>query len=84
MASEVYKLDSVFNQARELGSNWVQGLPLDAGERLIARLREVTPEQVKAVAQKYFGDDQLTVAILRPQPLDNSRKPRTPPSGARH
>ncbi len=84
VASEVYKLDSVFNQARELGSNWVQGLPLDAGERLIARLREVTPEQVKAVAQKYFGDDQLTVAILRPQPLDKSRKPRTPPPGARH
>ena len=31
------------------------GLPLDAGERLIARLRAVTPEQVKAVAAKYFG-----------------------------
>ena len=84
VASEVYKLDSVFNQARELGSNWVQGQPLDAGERLIARLRAVTPEQVKAVAQKYFGDDQLTVAILRPQPLDKTRKPRTPPAGSRH
>ena len=84
VASEVYKLDSVFNQARELGSNWVQGQPLDAGERLIARLRAVTPEQVKAVAQKYFGDDQLTVAILRPQPLDKTRKPRTPPPGSRH
>ena len=84
VASEVYKLDSVFNQARELGSNWVQGQPLDAGERLIARLRAVTPEQVKAVAQKYFGDDQLTVAILRPQPVDKSRKPRTPPAGSRH
>jgi zinc protease len=84
VASEVYKLDSVFNQARELGSNWIQGLPLDAGERLIARLRAVTPEQVKAVAAKYFGDDQLTVAILRPQPPDKNRKPRTPPPGSRH
>ena len=84
VASEVYKLDSVFNQARELGSYWVQGQPLDAGERLIARLRAVTPGQVKAVAQKYFGDDQLTVAILRPQPVDKSRKPRTPPAGSRH
>ena len=87
VASEVYKLDSVFNQARELGTYWVQGQPLDAGERLIARLRAITPEQVKAVATKYFGDDQLTVAILRPQPLDTSlapRKPRTPPPGSRH
>jgi zinc protease len=84
VASEVYKLDSVFNQARELGSNWVQGLPLDADEQLIARLRAVTAEQVKAVAGKYFGDDQLTVAVLQPQPLDKTRKPRTPPLGARH
>ncbi len=84
VASEVYKLDSVMNQARELGSYWVQGLPLDAGERLIARLRTVTAAQVQAVAAKYFGDDQLTVALLRPQPLDPQRKPRTPPAGARH
>jgi len=84
VASEVYKLDSVFNQARELGSNWVQGLPLDADEQLISRLRAVTAEQVKAVAGKYFGDDQLTVAVLQPQPLDKTRKPRTPPVGARH
>ena len=34
----------VFNQARELGSHWVQGLPLDANERLIARLRTVTAD----------------------------------------
>jgi zinc protease len=76
VASEVYKLDSVMNQARELGSYWVEGLPLDAGERLIERLRGVTAEQVKAVAAKYFGDDQLTVGILRPQPIDPNRKPR--------
>ena len=84
VASEVYKLDSVMNQARELGNAWAIGLPLDANERLIARLREVTAAQVQAVAQKYFGDDQLTVALLRPQPLDPNRKPRTPPAGSRH
>ena len=84
VASEVYKLDSVFNQARSLGNYWIQGLPLDAGEQLIARLRKVTAAQVQAVAQKYFGDDQLTVATLRPQPLDKTRKPRLPVAGARH
>ena len=84
VASEVYKLDSVFNQARSLGSYWVLGLPLDAGERLVQRLRSVTAEQVKAVAAKYFGDDQLTVALLRPQAPDPTRQARTPPPGARH
>ncbi len=84
VASEVFKLDSVFNQAQELGSNWVQGLPLNANEQLITRLRAITADQVKAVALKYFGDDQLTVAVLQPQPLDKTRKPRTAPVGARH
>lgn len=84
IASEVYKLDSLFNQARELGSQWAQGLPVDAGEVLVQRLRAVTAEQVKAVAARYFGDDQLTVAQLLPQPPDKNRKTRTPPTGARH
>jgi zinc protease len=84
VAGEVYKRDSVFNQAQELGSYWALGLPLDAGDRVIERLRAVTAEQVQAVAAKYFGDDQLTVAVLLPQPLDTTRKPRTPPAGSRH
>ncbi len=84
VAGEVYKRDSVMNQARELGSNWIEGFALDADERLIERLRAVTAAQVQAVAAKYFGDDQLTVGMLRPQPVDRNRKPRTPPPGSRH
>jgi zinc protease len=84
IAGEIYKLDSVMNQARELGSAWVLGLPIDADERLMARLREVTPEQVKSVAARYFGDEQLTVGILRPLPVDPNRKPRTPAVPLRH
>jgi len=74
VASETYKRDSVMAQARELGSNWIQGLPLDASERIVARLQSVTAAQVQAVAAKYFGDDQLTVATLRPLPPE--AKPR--------
>jgi zinc protease len=84
VAGEVYKLDSVFNQARELGTQWVQGFGVDAGGQLIAQLRAVTAEQVQSVAQRYFGDDALTVAYLVPQPLDKNRKPRTAIAGARH
>jgi zinc protease len=74
VASETYKRDSVMAQARELGSNWIQGLPLNASERIVARLQSVTAAQVQAVAAKYFGDDQLTVATLRPLPPE--AKPR--------
>lgn len=84
VASEVYKLDAVMNQARELGSYWIQGLPLDTGSRLIERLRGITAEQVQAVAAKYFGDDQLTQAILLPQPVSTQpRAASSAPAAAR-
>jgi zinc protease len=84
VAGEVYKLDSLFNQARELGTQWAQGFGVDAGDQLIAQLRTVTAEQVQLVAQRYFGDDALTVAQLVPQPLDKTRKLRAAVAGARH
>ena len=88
VASEVYKLDSVMGQAQELGNYWVQGLPSDAGERTIERLRGVTAAQVQAVAAKYFGDDQLTVGTLVPQPgkVPGRRPSNAPvsPTGAVH
>ena len=84
IASTVYERDSVQNQAQELGSNWVQGFPLDAEERLLALLRTITAEEVQAVAAKYFGDDQLTIATLLPQPLEGARKRPAPAAGARH
>lgn len=84
IASEVYKRDSLFNQAREIGSYWVLGLPLDTNDQLLARLRGVTAAQVQSVAARYFGDDQLTVAHLLPQPPDPNRPRRQPATGSRH
>ena len=84
VAAEVYKQDSVFNQARILGVNWVNGFAPGSDQVLLERLRGVTAEQVQSVAARYFGDDALTVATLLPQPVDAKRKPRTPPAGARH
>jgi zinc protease len=84
VASEIYKQDSVFNQARLLGVNWVSGYALGDDQRVLERLRGVTAAQVQSVAQRYFGDDALTVATLLPQPVDTTRKPRVAPAGARH
>lgn len=69
VASQVYQNDSLMSQAQDLGSNWILYAPPLATDLLLERLREVTPEQVQAVAARYFGDDQLTVGILRAQPL---------------
>jgi zinc protease len=66
----------LFNQARELGTWWIEGLPLDTSDRLIDWLQAVTAAQVQDVARKYFGDDQLTVAQLLPQPVNPSANAR--------
>lgn len=84
VASAVYKLDSVFNQARELGVAWALGWPADGHEQLLRRLRQVSAEQVQAVAQKYLVDDALTVGILRPQPPTAPSSPRPAPTVGRH
>ncbi|MFZ1389549.1 MAG: pitrilysin family protein [Thiolinea sp.] len=84
IASEIYQRDSVFSQANDLGALWAIGLPLETKDKLIEMLRKITIDQVKAVANKYFGDDQLTLAVLNPQPRDPNAKPRTPPAGLRH
>ncbi|KKW66777.1 peptidase M16 [Lampropedia cohaerens] len=65
-AATIYGQDSMYAQASELGSNWILGWPLDATERTLALLREVTPAQVQAVARKYFGGSALTIAELQP------------------
>jgi zinc protease len=71
-ASQVFSQDSVFYQARHIGVLETAGLPHDSFERQMKKLREVTAEQVREVARKYFLDDNLTVAILEPQSLQAS------------
>jgi zinc protease len=83
MASNVYQRDSIFNQARELGSSWIEGMPLDSADRLMDRLNTITAAHVQAVAAKYFGDDTLTVATLLPQ-AGARAFPRKPVAGSRH
>lgn len=69
VASQVFEKDSLMAQAQDLGSNWILNAPPQASDILLERLRQVTPEQVQSVAARYFGDDQLSVGILRAQPL---------------
>ena len=55
----------------------------DADDRLLALLQNVTPAEVQSVAARYFGDDQLTVGTLVPQPVAAGAKARpAAPGGA--
>lgn len=66
-ASEVFKLDSAFAQARELGTYWALGWPLNSMELLMRRLRQVQPADVQRVAGQVLVDSQVTVGLLLPE-----------------
>jgi zinc protease len=73
VAAEIYKLDSMFAQAMEIGQLEAVGIPYQANDRMIEKLQAVSAEQVQAVAKKYLQDDSLTVALLDPQPLAQAK-----------
>lgn len=81
IASQIYKRDSIFGQAMEIGVMEMTGLSHTKIDRIIDKLKEVTADHVKSVAQKYFSDDTLTVATLVPLPLTEKK---APPAGLRH
>ena len=72
-AAEVYKLDSLFYQAMQIGQIESIGLSYRDLPVMLERLQAVTAEQVQAVARDILRDDQLTVAVLDPQPLAADR-----------
>lgn len=83
LASKVYKRDSLMGQAMEIGYIEAAGLSWRDDERLLEGLREVTADEVRSVAQRYFSDDTLSIARLDPLPV-GKKTPRSPLSAIRH
>lgn len=71
VAGDVYQRDSVFYQAMTIGILETVGLGWRVGEQYVDGIRDVTAEQVQKVARKYLIDERLTIAELKPQPMDN-------------
>ena len=82
LAGEVYKLDSVFYQAMQIGQMESVGLGYKAIPVMLKKLQGVTAEQVREVATAFLKDDNLTVGVLDPQPL--SGKIKHPTGDASH
>ena len=73
-ASEVYKLDSLFYQAMQIGQLESIGLGYKAIPIMLKKIQAVTAQQVQDVAREFIQDDHLTVAVLDPQPLSGKSK----------
>lgn len=67
IASKVYEQDSIYYQALLIGILESINLSWRDYDDYIKRLQVVTPEQIKITAQKYFTDDRLTTAVLKPK-----------------
>jgi zinc protease len=78
VAGNVFERDSVFYQAMKLGQYETVGLDWQSVDDYVERVRAVTARQVQQVAQKYLNEDNMTVAVLDPQPIDREHPPRTP------
>jgi len=81
IAADVYKRDSMFYQAMEIGQLETTDYSWKILKDYPARLSAVSPEQVQAVAIKYLVRDALTVATLDPQPIEpnNTNKQQVNP-----
>jgi zinc protease len=81
-AAEVYKRDSTFYQAMQIGELESVGLSYKDIPLMLKKVQEVTAQQVQDIARDVFKDDNLTVAALDPQPLAGRPTHMIPGGGA--
>jgi zinc protease len=68
LSDQIYKRDSIFGQAMEIGSTEMAGFSWKDIDVMLEKMQTITPAQVQAVAKKYLVDEGLTIAVLDPQP----------------
>jgi zinc protease len=67
LSDQIYKRDSIFGQAMEIGSNEMAGFSWRDIDSMLEKMQTITPAQVQEVAKKYLVDEGLTIAVLEPQ-----------------
>jgi zinc protease len=79
VAADVYKRDSMFYQAMQIGQLETMGYSWRLLNGYAEKLNDVTSEQIKTVAKKYLIQDHMTVVTLSPQPMNPNKKPKGRP-----
>ena len=67
LSDQIYKRDSIFGQAMEIGTTEMVGFSWKDIDYILEKMQTITPAQVQAVAKKYLVDEGLTIAVLDPQ-----------------
>jgi len=66
MADHVFGLESVQNQASQLAADWVATGDAYFSDKYVERTAQVTCEDIRRVAQKYFKKENMTLAVVSP------------------
>ena len=66
VADHVFSQESVKSQASQLALDWVGTGDPYFSEKYVSKIREVTSEDVRRVAKKYFQRDRMTLAVIKP------------------
>lgn len=74
VADRIYKRDSLFRQAMDLGVPEVIGLSWRDSDHYIASINKVTAKEVQAAAIKYLTTNRLTIGELMPQRRNSEKK----------
>ena len=72
LASDIYQKDSNFYQAMQIGTLETVGLGWQKADEYVAKINQVTAEQVRDVARKYLVEDHLSIAYLEPQTINST------------
>jgi len=74
LSEQIYKRDSIFGQAMEIGTIEMAGFSWRDIDPILERMQLITPAQVQAAAKKYLVDGGLTIATLDPQARKSADK----------
>jgi zinc protease len=67
LATQFRTLTTASGRAADLASNWHEARDLDFTRQYLARIEQVTPDDLKRVAGRYLRDDRLTITSLDPE-----------------
>ena len=84
LASQIYKRDSIFAQAMEIGSSEIANVSWRDLDRMIERIQLIESNQIQRVVNTHFISDGLTIVTLDPQPRSMPAKPRGMSGSLRH
>jgi len=62
----IFSQQTVEDQAQTLGGDELTTGDMNFSQRYLEGIRSVTKEDIKRVANEYFQDDKLTVAVIKP------------------